>query len=150
MALFVPAPDGLNMLSFLGIQALGIIVVGGYVFPLALLFFFISGKFVSYRVTPQAEVVGLNIIEHDAQTSTLDLIRQMSYQASTGNFSKPVAVDVQTEAHHIATFYNAVLDRVNTEEREKNSALEQATWLAEHDPLTECLNRRTWYDRFCQ
>tara|TARA_Y100000588_G_scaffold88205_1_gene94106 strand:- start:94 stop:1956 length:1863 start_codon:yes stop_codon:yes gene_type:complete len=150
VALFVPAPDGLNMLSFLGIQALGIIVVGGYVFPLALLFFFISGKFVSYRVTPQAEVVGLNIIEHDAQTSTLDLIRQMSYQASTGNFSKPVAVDVQTEAHHIATFYNAVLDRVNTEEREKNSALEQATWLAEHDPLTECLNRRTWYDRFCQ
>ncbi len=149
VALFVTPPDGLSVLSFLGVQLLGVVVVAAYVFPLAMLFFYITGKFVTYRVSSQAEIVGLNIIEHDAQTSTLDLIRQMSYQASSGNFSKPVTVDAQTEAHHIATFYNAVLDRVNTEERDKNEALKQATWLAEHDPLTDCLNRRTWYEAFC-
>ncbi len=149
VALFVSPPAGLGMLSFLGVQLLGVVVVALYVFPLAMLFFYVSGRFVGYRVSSQAEIVGLNIVEHDAQTSTLDLIRQMSYQASTGNFSRPVTVDAQTEAHHIATFYNAVLNRVNTEEQEKNTALERATWLAEHDPLTECLNRRTWYDAFC-
>jgi len=149
VAFFVSPPDGLDMFSFLGVQLLGVAVVALYVFPLAMLFFYVSGRFVGYRVSSQAEIVGLNIVEHDAQTSTLDLIRQMSYQASTGNFSRPVTVDTQTEAHHIATFYNAVLNRVNTEEQEKNTALERATWLAEHDPLTECLNRRTWYDAFC-
>ena len=101
-----------------------------------------------YRVSPQAEVIGLNIIEHDASTSTLDLIRQMSHQAQSGDFKKSVTVDYQTEAHHIATFYNAVLDRVNREKADKDSALERLTWLAEHDPLTECLNRRTWRERF--
>ena len=147
VALFVETPEHLSAIEFLGIQALGVVAVGLYVFPLSMLFFYVSGKFIKYRVSAQAEIIGLNIIEHDATTSTLDLIRQMSHQAKSGDFKKPVTVDHQTEAHHIATFYNAVLDRVNREEAEKDSALERLTWLAEHDPLTECLNRRTWHER---
>ena len=148
VALFVEAPEHLSTVEFLGVQMLGVIVVGLYVFPLSVLFFYLSGKLMKYRVSPQAEVIGLNIIEHDASTSTLDLIRQMSHQAQSGDFQKSVTVDYQTEAHHIATFYNAVLDRVNREKADKDSALERLTWLAEHDPLTECLNRRTWRERF--
>ncbi|MED5407051.1 MAG: ammonium transporter [Pseudomonadota bacterium] len=147
---FVAPPEGMSQLGFLGIQALGVGSAAIYVFPLSMLFFYLSGKLVRYRVSQQAEIVGLNIIEHDARTATLDLIRQMSYQATSGEFQQQVVVDTQTEAHHIATFYNAVLDRVNFEEREKEAALEQATWLAQHDPLTGCLNRRTWFEAFGQ
>ena len=150
VAVFVAPPEGTSQLGFLGIQALGVGSAAIYVFPLSILFFYLSGKLVRYRVSEQAEIVGLNIIEHDARTATLDLIRQMSYQATSGEFKQQVVVDAQTEAHHIATFYNAVLDRVNFEEREKDAALEQATWLAQHDPLTGCLNRRTWFEAFGQ
>ena len=150
VAVFVAPPEGTSQLGFLGIQALGVGSAAIYVFPLSMLFFYLSGKLVRYRVSEQAEIVGLNIIEHDARTATLDLIRQMSYQATSGEFKQQVVVDAQTEAHHIATFYNAVLDRVNFEEREKDAALEQATWLAQHDPLTGCLNRRTWFEAFGQ
>ena len=150
VAVFVAPPEGTSQLGFLGIQALGVGSAAIYVFPLSMLFFYLSGKLVRYRVSEQAEIVGLNIIEHDARTATLDLIRQMSYQATSGEFKQQVVVDAQTEAHHIATFYNAVLDRINFEEREKDAALEQATWLAQHDPLTGCLNRRTWFEAFGQ
>ena len=150
VAVFVAPPEGTSQLGFLGIQALGVGSAAIYVFPLSILFFYLSGKLVRYRVSQQAEIVGLNIIEHDARTATLDLIRQMSYQATSGEFKQQVVVDAQTEAHHIATFYNAVLDRINFEEREKDAALEQATWLAQHDPLTGCLNRRTWFEAFGQ
>ncbi len=150
VAVFVAPPEGTSQLGFLGIQALGVGSAAIYVFPLSMLFFYLSGKLVRYRVSEQAEIVGLNIIEHDARTATLDLIRQMSYQATSGEFKQQVVVDAQTEAHHIATFYNAVLDSVNFEEREKDAALEQATWLAQHDPLTGCLNRRTWFEAFGQ
>ena len=150
VAMFVAPPAGMTQLGFLGVQALGVGSAAIYVFPLSMLFFYLTGKFVKYRVSQQAEIVGLNIIEHDARTATLDLIRQMSYQATSGKFEQQVVVDTQTEAHHIATFYNAVLDRVNLEEREKDAALEKATWLAQHDPLTGCLNRRTWFEAFQQ
>ena len=150
VAMFVAPPAGMTQLGFLGVQALGVGSAAIYVFPLSMLFFYLTGKFVKYRVSQQAEIVGLNIIEHDARTATLDLIRQMSYQATSGKFEQQVVVDTQTEAHHIATFYNAVLDRVNLEEREKDAALEKATWLAQHDPLTGCLNRRTWFEVFQQ
>ena len=150
VAMFVAPPAGVPQLGFLGVQALGVGSAAIYVFPLSMLFFYLTGKFVKYRVSQQAEIVGLNIIEHDARTATLDLIRQMSYQATSGKFEQQVVVDTQTEAHHIATFYNAVLDRVNLEEREKDAALEKATWLAQHDPLTGCLNRRTWFEAFQQ
>ena len=150
VALLVETPEHLSAIEFLGIQALGVLVVGLYVFPLSMLFFYVWGKLIKYRVSPQAEIIGLNIVEHDATTSTLDLIRQMSHQAKSGDFKKPVTVDHQTEAHHIATFYNAVLDRVNREEAEKDSALERLAWLAEHDPLTECLNRRPGTNDFKQ
>ncbi len=33
---------------------------------------------------------------------------------------------------------------------EREAHLARITWLAEHDPLTGCLNRRTWYDRLVQ
>ncbi len=33
---------------------------------------------------------------------------------------------------------------------EREAHLERITWLAEHDPLTGCLNRRTWYEQLVQ
>ena len=34
--------------------------------------------------------------------------------------------------------------------REREAHLARITWLAEHDTLTGCLNRRTWYDRMVE
>ena len=57
VSVFVTPPTGMTQLGFFGVQALGAASVAIYVFPLSMLFFYLSGKFVKYRVSRQAEIV---------------------------------------------------------------------------------------------
>ncbi|WP_417782299.1 ammonium transporter [Terasakiella pusilla] len=148
VALFV-APDQLptgNTWSQLGVQLLGVGVIGLFSMPCSYLIFRLADKFIPFRVTPEAERLGLNIAEHNASSSLLDLISQMDFQARTGKFDRNVEVEPETEASEIATFYNAVLHKVRTETHRRQEAMNQLTKLASTDALTGLPNRRSFFD----
>lgn len=142
IGLLMPLTEGVSRLEQLGVQVFGVIVVGSTAFSIA----YVSLKLISLRVimrVPKAgELVGLNVWEHGASTAQIDLLRQMSVQAELGLFNHRIVVEPHTEEHHIATYYNTVLDKFNEVQEEREKALEKAVWLAEHDALTGVKNRR--------
>ena len=56
--------------------------------------------------------------EHGAGTAILDLIEGMNLQEKTGDFSKPLYVEPNTEAGQFASKYNDIIDRVLIKEIE--------------------------------
>lgn len=148
VALFVPAellPTG-SKITQLGVQLLGIATIGIFAMGLSYALFRLIDRFVPFRVKPEDERIGLNIAEHAASSSLLDLITQMDWQAHSGNFNRNVEVEPETEAAEIATFYNAVLRRIRKETHRRQEAMDKLTQLASTDPLTGLPNRRSFFE----
>ncbi len=139
----LPAGDRIGQL---GVQAAGIAAVGLFSIVVSYVLFRIMDLMFSFRVDAQAERVGLNVAEHAASTSLLDLITQMDRQAQTGNFKSDVEVEPETEASRIATFYNAVLRKFRTETQRRQDALDRLAKLAATDTLTNLHNRRSFFE----
>ncbi len=74
-------------------------------------------RFLPLRVSSDAERIGLNIAEHGASSALLDVLGAMEAQAARGDFSKPLPVEPFTEAGEMASRYNLVLDKFNSEVR---------------------------------
>ena len=68
-------------------------------------------------MTPEEEYLGLNVSEHGVTTEIIGLLTEMDEQRLSGDFSNPVTVEPYTEVGQIATEYNRVLDKVNTEKK---------------------------------
>lgn len=130
----------------LGVQLTGIMAIGLFALPLSYALFRTVDRVFPFRVTPEQERVGLNISEHKASSSLLDLITQMDWQARTGNFSTHIEVENETEASRVSTFYNAVLDKFNVETQRRQVAMDRLTKLASTDALTDLPNRRAFFD----
>ncbi|MDY0191831.1 MAG: ammonium transporter [Desulfuromonas sp.] len=128
------------------IQATGIAAVGAYSFTILFVLIIAINKYFPFRVSKDSERIGLNISEHGASTSLLDLIGQMDLQARTGDFSQPVTIEPETESGHIATFYNTVLEKVHLESAKRQKAMDELYLLANYDALTNLVNRRYFYD----
>jgi len=149
VALFAPTESfsiASNRFEQFGIQLIGITAIGIYSFSLIYLIIFFLNKKFSFRVSEEAERIGLNISEHGATTSLLDLISQMDLQARTGDFSRSVDIEPETEAGHIATFYNSVLEKFNIESERRQKAMDELYLMANYDALTNLVNRRYFYD----
>jgi len=129
-----------------GIQLIGVCAVGIYsIVILYSLMRLIELRF-DFRVSADAERIGLNISEHGATTSLVDLISQMDMQARNGDFSRPVDIEPETEAGHIATFYNTVLEKFHIESVRRQQAVDDLYKMANYDVLTNLVNRRYFYD----
>lgn len=149
VALFAPASyfqDGLSRLSLLGVQALGVLAVGLYAFAASYLLLRLVCLALPLRVSPRDEHIGLNISEHGATTSLLDLINQMDLQARSGDFSRPVRIEDATEASDIAAFYNTVLEKFTLETDRRKMAMHRLSQLANLDALTGLANRRLFFE----
>ncbi len=149
VALFAPGaelPDGVGHWRQFLIQLEGVVVIGAYSFGLSFGLLYLIKRFARLRVTAREEVIGLNIAEHGATTSLLDLVTQMDEQRQSGDFSRQVRVEPETEADRIATFYNAVLDKFNLETSRRHMAMKKLAQLANYDTLTGLANRRVFFD----
>ncbi|MGF1526492.1 MAG: ammonium transporter [Candidatus Competibacterales bacterium] len=145
LALLAPAGawnTGLSRFEQFAVQLLGVVLVGAFAFGVSFLVLRTLHRFYSLRVSPEDERLGLNIAEHGASTALLTLIAQMEAQAQRRNFSRPVAVEPETEAGLIATFYNQVLRQFNREIQARQESERALNYLAHHDSLTGLINRR--------
>ncbi len=114
---------GHDRLTQLGIQVIGVFSCFGWAFGISYVFLTYLNRFVPLRVTPEEELMGLNMAEHGASTALFDLIGEMSSQRIKGDFSQPVTIEPHTEVGQIATEYNRVLDQVNTEAQKRECAI---------------------------
>lgn len=101
---------GLTMGSQLQVQLLGIVVCFLWAFGGSWIILTVLNRVWPFRVTPQDELLGLNISEHQASTDWLDLALTMEQQSQTGDLRLRVPVEPFTEVGQIAERYNRVMD----------------------------------------
>jgi len=105
-------------------QGTGIVVAVGWAFGMGYLLLRGLNRMVALRVSPESEKVGLNISEHDESTDQIDLLRSMEYQKKSGDFSRPVRVDPNSEIGDIADQYNQVLEKLSSAKIDAEKATE--------------------------
>jgi ammonium transporter len=114
---------GHGRLTQLGIQALGAGTCFVWAFGVGYGILWLLNKSIPLRVSPEEELLGLNMVEHGVSTALLDLLRDMKTHQLQGDFSRAVAVEPHTEVGQIAMEYNQVLNRVNTEVQQREHAI---------------------------
>ena len=77
------------------------------------------------RVSVESEEVGLNVSEHSASNELTELVGRMEVQRQSNDFSSGVPVEPHTEIGQVATEYNRVLDRVNSESVNREVAVQK-------------------------
>ena len=107
--------DGTSRFAQIIVQVIGVVACFlwsfGVGFTLIKLFDLFTG---GMRVDREAEIKGLNIAEHGASSSVLDLINAMATSAREGSFTKAskVAVEFGTEIGDLAQGYNQMVDAI--------------------------------------
>lgn len=103
----------LSRLDQIGVQLLGVAVCFLWTFGLG--FIIVKGIDLTtggMRVSPEDEMMGLNVAEHGFKMSHLDAIEAMHYIAQTGDLSKRVEVEIGTEMGQVAVTFNGMLDKL--------------------------------------
>ncbi|MGB5637195.1 MAG: ammonium transporter [Waterburya sp.] len=116
---------GLNRISQLGVQLLGITAVCIWAFGITWLLLKFLNSVLVLRVSPEAEELGLNVSEHQAKTDTYELFQVMDLQARTHDLSLRVPVESFTENGHIATRYNQMMDALQKNHQQSTESLEE-------------------------
>ncbi len=101
----------------IGVQALGVATAFVWTFSCSFIMIkTISGFSGGMRVSREDEVLGLNVAEHGASSSILELANAMEYATRTGDFSDKVKITVETgtEAGDLASGFNKMVDTVRT------------------------------------
>lgn len=114
---------GYDRLTQFGVQFLGVVACGAWSFGVSFVILRSLNRIVPLRVSEEEERLGLNMTEHGASTALLDLVGQMETHRDLGDFTQAVEVEPHTEVGQIATEYNRVLDRVNSEVQQRESAI---------------------------
>jgi Amt family ammonium transporter len=109
---------GLTSFEQFGVQALGVGVAFVWAFSLGYAIVWLVSKWLPIKATPEQELLGLNMVEHNARTDVLDLLTEMEGQRRSGDFSKKLSVEPFTQVGQIAQQYNRVLDKVNEASRD--------------------------------
>ena len=114
--------NGNSRLDQLTVQVIGVVVCFVWAFGTGYCVLKLINWIVPLRINTSDEEMGLNVSEHGARSPISDLVDEMTLHQQKGNFTQHVKVESHTDVGAIAREYNRVLDRVNTEikNREKN------------------------------
>jgi len=116
---------GLDRISQVNIQLLGISVCAIFSFGLSFVILSLVNYFYPLRVSVESERQGLNYAEHRASTELIDLFLEMEYQKQTGDLSSNLTIEPFTEVGQIAERYNLVLDKIRSNIKEKEDLTSQ-------------------------
>ena len=115
-------------LSQIGVQGLGVVTAFAWTFGMSLfllkLIDLVTG---GLRVSPEEERIGLNVAEHGASSSILDLAGAMQKLVQTGDYehTERVAVEIGTEAGDLARFFNRMIATIKEEKSKSRAQLEK-------------------------
>ena len=129
--------EGASRINLIGVQILGVVVAFAWAFGISFVLFKLIDKFFGgMRVSVEDELLGLNIAEHGASSSLLDLVHAMNDATTSGNFSDDMKVEVEvgTEMGDLAQGFNSMVDSMQkamTETRTQLFRAEQARKKAE-------------------
>jgi len=105
--------NGVEMMSQLSIQLLGLGVLLLWAFGVSYGLLWLINHRYPLRVPRLAELDGLNISEHGANTAQSNLIMEMERQRRSGNFSTQVSIDMNSDIGRITAQYNLVVEKMN-------------------------------------
>ena len=113
---------GLNQWDQFMAQLAGVVTAGAWAFGLSYAAFLLINRWLPLRVSADAERMGLNVSEHAQSTEQLDLLRSMEVQRLTGDFSRPVPVEPNSDIGDIARQYNLVLENLYSAKQDAEQA----------------------------
>ena len=88
---------GYGRLEQIKAQLLGIVCIAVWAFGLAYSLISIINKFITFRVSKEDELIGLNISEHHATSELYELIAYMKSQTDSGGLQSTAPIDSFTE-----------------------------------------------------
>jgi len=130
-----------SFFSQLLVQVTGIVAIGVYVVILSWLALRIIGMLMSYRVSPQEEIIGLNAAEFGINNSHSNTLKQLQKVITDGDFNDKIDVDPFCTDAEIASAYNELITKFTESQNKNKAALEKATWMAERDLMTGMYNK---------
>lgn len=112
-------PEGATVLSQLGVQFTGVAICFVWTFGLTYIFLKVLNSVgLNIRVEPEAEILGLNISEHGASSTILELANAMHGATTNKTFDDSVKVDVEvgTEIGDLGHHFNLMIDAIQMEQ----------------------------------
>jgi Amt family ammonium transporter len=108
-------------------QCTGVVTCFLWAFGSAFIMLKILNALFGLRVAEEDEIMGLNVAEHGASSSILDLANAMVKVTQADPIDDSLKVDVETgtEAGDLANSFNQMIDAVQTEQSRSQKALQQ-------------------------
>ena len=122
VAIFMPASQlaelEMTRLGLLWVQLIGTVSAGLFTFSATYVFLLCIKQFASLRVTVEDEKLGLNVAEHGASSSLLELASKMHDATQRSNFDNSLKVEpeIGTEVGELGQSFNFLVDAVQTEQ----------------------------------
>lgn len=107
-------PEGFTLLHQLGVQLFGVIAAFGWAFGTSFVALLLINRFIRLRCSPDEEDQGLNVTEHGATSSLLDLRNAMNLATEDGAYSEQMKVvpEYGTESGDLAFSFNCMVDAI--------------------------------------
>lgn len=109
-----------------GVQFIGVITAFVWGFGIAFIALWIIKKFIPLRVSEEDERIGLNISEHGASSSLIDLANAMESATRDKNYDLEVEIEEGTEVGDLARSFNSLVKDVKQNMNEASEQLKKA------------------------
>ncbi len=123
---FAAAPGTManGLLTQAGVQLLGVVCVGGFTFLCCYSACRLWRRFNLLRISPQEEMAGLNESEHRTRLGAADLQAVlMQLVNGQGGLDSRVSTDAGAESEDLALAFNALLEKLEVEQKMLNEKL---------------------------
>lgn len=121
------AETGMSRWDLIWVQSIGVISCFAWAFGSSFVFISVLKKTCGVRVSEEEERLGLNIAEHGASSSLLELARNMrrAVDASEYTADMKVCVEEGTETGDLARCFNELVDTICHEQAQTQGAMER-------------------------
>ncbi len=126
------------------IQIIGALAAFVWAFGLSFLLMKLINHFYPMRVSREHEEIGLNIAEHGASSSILELSSSVRTIIENKNFKNAGRIEVEqgTEIGELTTYFNSMVNELKTKEEAVDEVLKSLHKMAVTDGLTQISNRK--------